>query len=223
MKKVVILIVGLLIIAGPLALAEDTILIQGTYMNVGRGHTTDYPEGSSTEKKVEEISFATGGISVTGYWGSSFGILAGIGITSSTAAQGLSLLPGIAPFITSKTTTTTKAGDKTETDENITGSNLNGVSVSGDLGVGLRIGDGGTAIILGAGSHLNSIATSVFSSWMLGLGTQAIAIVPIGEDLSISATLRAAYGLLEFGRVPQLDTDDDDVDTTANGAFSWSL
>ena len=225
MKKEFILIAGLLIIMSQFVWAQDTILIQGTYMNVGRGTTTEYPEGSNTKMSVTDTSFATAGLSVTGYWGSSFGILAGLGLTSSTAAQGLSLLPGIAPFSTSKTTTTTKTGDETDTEESISGGSFNGVSLAGDLGVGLRIGEAGTAFILGAGSHVNSIAlSSGHSSWMLGVGTQAIALVPIGDALSVTASVRLAYGLLEFGRTQELDMDDDDdVETTANGAFSWSV
>ena len=224
MKKEFILIAGLLIIMSQFVWAQDTILIQGTYMNVGRGTTTEYPEGSNTEMSVTDTSFATAGVSVTGYWGSSFGILAGLGLTSSTAAQGLSLLPGIAPFSTSKTTTTTKTGDKTDTEESISGGSFNGVSLAGDLGVGLRIGEDKTAFILGAGTHVNSIAMPEYSSWMLGIGTQAIALVPIADALSVAASVRLAYSFLEFGRIPELDMDDDDdVETTANGAFSWSV
>ena len=217
-----IIVTGLLVLIGRTGWTEDVLLVQSTYMNVGRGITTEYTaEGVNLRKWVSDTTFSTAGVSATAYWGTMFGFLGTIGLTSSTDELGL---PGIAPFSTTRTVTTTTSGDESETEETVSGESFNGVALSGDVGIGLRVGTDDTAFLLGAGPHVNLIATPGFSSWMLGVGTQANAIVPIGDNLSFAASLRLAYGFLQFGSVPGLDMDDEDkIETTANGAFTWSL
>lgn len=220
MAKRIAIAVGLVILVSQLGWTENIVLIQGTYMNAGRETTTE----SDRRTVIESTNVSTAGLSMTGYWGESFGFLGSLGLTGTTLVQSLSLLPGIQAFRTTKVVTTTDTGSESVTDEQPAGSAFGGVTITGDLGVGVRLGTGDMAFILGGGAHVNSLAEPGYSSWILGVGTQAIAILPIAEGFNFATSLRIGYGFLEFARLTRLDEDpDDEVETTAGGGLAWSL
>lgn len=220
MAKRIVMAVGLAILVSQLGWTENIVLIQGTYMNAGRETTTD----SDGRTVTESTNVSTAGLSMTGYWGESFGFLGSLGITGTTLAQPLSMLPGIQAFRTTKTVTTTDTGSESVSDEHPSGGTFGGVTITGDLGVGVRLGMGDMAFILGGGPHVNSLAEPGYSSWILGVGTQAIAILPIAEAFNFAVSLRLGYGFLEFARLTRLDDDtDDEVEKTPGGGLAWSL
>lgn len=90
--------------------------------------------------------------------------------------------------------------------------------------MGWRIDTGGVAFLLGGGVHVNAYALfppdaggESTGSWILGVGTQAAAMLPIG-DVELNATLRVAYGFLEFMRNPELSEG-----SISEGSLAWSV
>ena len=209
-------VVGLLVLASQSGWTESIVLIQGTYVNLGRSLTREYlADGANPDKVTWDRFYSTAGISGTAYWGDTFGFLGSVGITGSSSELGV---PGIGAFVTGKRTET-----GTETEVSVYGSGLGDdvVALVGDFGIGLRFGED-PVFLVGAGPHANFIATPQASSWILGAGIQGSAVVPIGESLSLAGSVRLSYGFLEVGSLPELE-DTDDVLDTANGALLWSL
>ena len=67
------LTVGLLIVLSAAAWANDNVLmIQGTYMSLGRGLSSDEVAGESVTARVSYSNF---GVTATGFWGVDFGFL----------------------------------------------------------------------------------------------------------------------------------------------------
>lgn len=194
------IIVVLLWILSGVAWADDdnVLMIQGTYINLARGVSID----SATAR----VSYSNFGVAATVYWGADFGFLGTLGIYLPTGGWSETTFDG-----------NTVTGDVEISD--------GGIAYSADLGVGWRLETEGIAFLLGGGAHVN--AYSLFppagaggesvGSWLLGVGTQASMIFPIG-DVELNATLRGAYGFFEFMNSPELPEE-----VNSEGSFTWSV
>lgn len=197
-------IVAFLAVCSQMVDADDIVLIQPTYMNIGRSYEVE--SAGVTEKGSTAVS--NWGATITGYFGDEFGFLISGGVYFPT-------------YAVLKTGGVTIKGDVDD----------GGFALASDLGAGWYIGDAESPLsfILGGGLHTNIL--SLFApegvelddlvTGVLGLSVQASPKYAVSEKITINATLRVSYDIFEFLSEPEPPAGPAKPEYT--GALSWSV
>ena len=204
-----LLIAGILGFLGHTAAAETLLMLQPTYLSIGRAYRVS--EGVLGVKL--DAAYSTWGGTLTGFFGDEVGFLGSVGVYVPTYVTGRVL------------------GFQADTElEN------GGIAATADLGVGWKIGDplSPLAVLLGGTVHSDIVALHQPSgdsteedednpvTAVVGLSLQATPMYSISEMISINASLRVAYNFFEFLHEPEWPENlKENIDYA--GAISWSL
>ena len=201
--RVRLLVLGVLVAGVHMAVAEDVLMVQLTYLSLGRGY-----EGGVLGAKASTSSVTSSwGGTLTGYSGRELGLLTSVGVYAPTHVS-VRQSSGDQSF----------SGDQEVED--------GGIATTADLGVGWNIAAAPSfRVLLGGGLHVNLLALfppeesedeDVDVSSVMGVGVQVLPVYSVSDVFNINAALSASYSFLEFG-VPEVEG------ASYTGALNWSV